>query len=81
MKLRLACRDYIFLLTSGQLDDEADVGWAMKLRVTQHRLSCWRCRAFTHNDAALDRILDGHKARVETMASPPEEQDGEAPGG
>lgn len=64
MTLRLVCREYIFLLTSGQLEDAA---WDMKLRATQHRLSCRRCRAFTHNDAALDRILAERKTRAETL--------------
>lgn len=64
MKLRLVCRDYVFLLTSGQLDEAR---WDLKLRATHHRLVCRRCRAFTHNDAALDRIFDEHKARTETL--------------
>jgi hypothetical protein len=61
---RLVCREYIFLLTSGQLDDAR---WDLKLRATQHRLSCRRCRAFTHNDEALDRILAEQKARTESL--------------
>lgn len=61
---RLVCRDYIFLLTSGQLED---AGWDLKLRATHHRLACRHCRAFTHNDVALDRILDAQKARTETL--------------
>lgn len=65
MTWRLVCQDYVFLLTSGQL---AEAGWDLKLRAAHHRLACRRCRAFTHNDEALDRILDAHKARVETLS-------------
>lgn len=61
---RLICREYIFLLTSGQLDDP---DWNLKLRATQHRLACRRCRAFTRNDEALDRILGEQKARSESL--------------
>jgi hypothetical protein len=63
-KWRLVCREYIFLLTSGQLEEAR---WDLKLRATQHRLSCRRCRAFTRNDEALERILGEHKARTETL--------------
>jgi len=64
MKLMLVCQEYVFLLTSGQLDEAS---WDLKLRARQHRLMCRRCRDFTHNDEALDRILDERKARTETL--------------
>jgi hypothetical protein len=62
--MKLVCRDYIFLLTSGQL---VEAGWELKLRAAQHRLICRHCRAFTRNDAALDHILSAHKARIESL--------------
>lgn len=61
---KLICRDYIFLLTSGQLED-ASV--ALRLRAAHHRLICRHCRAFTTNDEVLDRIIGQHKARLEVL--------------
>ncbi|MFN4264469.1 MAG: hypothetical protein ACK4F8_01835 [Aquabacterium sp.] len=48
------CKQYVFSLTSGQLD-EAPTRVRMEARV--HRWMCPYCRAFTRNDAALTQIL------------------------
>lgn len=61
---KLICRDYIFLLTSGQLED-ASV--PLRLRAATHRLMCRHCRAFSANDAQLDQIMAQHKARLEAL--------------
>ncbi|GAB2815431.1 hypothetical protein GCM10027276_15410 [Comamonas piscis] len=53
----MKCRDYIFQLTSGQLED---AGTATKIAAWQHRMICFRCRAFTRNDQALQDILSGY---------------------
>lgn len=53
------CKDYIFKLTSGQLEE---AGWLVRTQAAQHRMICRRCRAFTRNDQALDGILAGYEA-------------------
>lgn len=58
----MKCREYIFRLTSGQLEA---AGLLERLEATAHRLSCRHCRAFTRNDQALDRILQDHAARAQ----------------
>jgi hypothetical protein len=65
----MSCQHYVFLLSSGQLD-EADTGtrWQAGL----HRLMCRHCRAFTRNDQALDAILKA--ARERAMAPQPPDQ-------
>jgi hypothetical protein len=57
----MKCREYIFKLTSGQLE-EADL--LVRLKATQHRLSCRNCRAFTRNDKRLDDMLMGYEAHL-----------------
>jgi len=56
----MKCKEYIFKLTSGQLDD---AGWLVRTQAAQHRMICRHCRAFTRNDQALDGILEGYAAR------------------
>ncbi|WP_101050005.1 hypothetical protein [Macromonas nakdongensis] len=58
----MSCREYVFALTSGRLEE---AGPTERFWAAQHRLMCRRCRAFTHNDAALDRILQGYQAHVQ----------------
>lgn len=55
--MMMQCRDYIFQLTSGQLDE---AGAVQRLWAAQHRLMCRRCRAYTRNDQRLDDILQGY---------------------
>lgn len=60
------CKEYTFLLTSGQLDTATGLPrfWA-----AQHRLMCPRCRAFTRNDRALDQVLAHYRDHL--GAAPP----------
>ncbi|HEX5806191.1 MAG TPA: hypothetical protein VFY31_07655 [Macromonas sp.] len=57
----MKCHTYIFQLTSGQLKE---AGWLGQLQATQHRLICRHCRAFTHNDARLENILQNYRAAL-----------------
>ena len=66
----MKCRDYIFQLTSGQLED---AGTATQIAAWQHRMICWRCRAVTRNDAALQDMLKGHGDHLQTPQTPPAE--------
>lgn len=68
----MKCRQYIFKLSSGQLDE---AGLAERLEATRHRWSCRHCRAFTRNDAQLNRILADYQAYITTPvpADPPGE--------
>lgn len=54
----MKCKQYIFLLTSGQLRDAPA---AVRLDAGLHRLLCRYCRTFTRNDARLDAILDARR--------------------
>jgi len=67
--MMMQCRDYVFQLTSGQLD-EASAGTRLEARV--HRWICVRCRAFTHNDAVLTQVLASRRERLTgtPLASP-----------
>lgn len=56
----MRCKEYIFRLTSGQLDEATGV---QRFWAAQHRLMCRSCRAFTHNDRQLDQILDAYRAQ------------------
>ena len=64
----MKCRDYIFQLTSGQLED---AGTATKIAAWQHRMDCFRCRAFTRNDQALQDMLKGYGDQLQTPQTPP----------
>lgn len=55
------CRDYIFKLTSGQLNQ---AGSLERFWAAQHRWICTRCRAFSRNDQQLDAILDGYREHL-----------------
>ncbi len=61
MTLLMTCQDYIFKLSSGQLDE---AGRLDSLRASHHRLVCRRCRAFTRNNARLDDILADYKEKL-----------------
>lgn len=52
----MKCREFIFLLTSGQLEDAPA---PRRLEAGLHRLMCRKCRSFARNDAQLDRLLAG----------------------
>lgn len=54
----MKCREYIFLLTSGQLE-QAPAG--RRMEAWMHRLMCRKCRAFAHNDGRLDGMLADYR--------------------
>lgn len=60
----MKCRDYVFQLTSGQLDGAP---LATRLEARMHRWVCVRCRAFTHNDQVLGEILERQRERVKAV--------------
>lgn len=55
------CKEYIFKLTSGQLED---AGRLERFWGAQHRLMCRRCRAFSANNDQLSDILKGYKEKL-----------------
>jgi len=54
------CQRFVFLLTSGELDE---AGWLTRLQAGQHRLVCRHCRAFAANDRRLDDIVRAQRER------------------
>lgn len=54
----MKCREYIFLLTSGQL---LEAPASRRVEAGLHRLMCRKCRAFTHNDRRLDGMLADYR--------------------
>ena len=69
MPVMMKCRQYVFMLSSGQLD-EAD--WLTRIQAGQHRMMCRHCRAFSRNDQALDDIVTGYRDRLINDDDPPE---------
>lgn len=65
----MKCREYIFRLTSGQLEEDASL--IDRGEAALHRLMCARCRAFTRNDQALDDILRQWEKRLGESDPPP----------
>lgn len=59
----MKCRDYIFKLTSGQLEDAP---LSLRLDARLHLLACSRCRAFTSNNKKLDRILTAYRQELQS---------------
>lgn len=57
----MTCREYIFILSSGQLE-QASPG--MRMQAVAHRMICRKCRAFTRNDRALDGLLEDYRQRL-----------------
>jgi hypothetical protein len=57
----MTCKEYIFKLTSGQLDD---AGLIERFWARQHRLMCRRCRAFTTNDEKLGVAVRAYRAHL-----------------
>jgi hypothetical protein len=57
----MTCKEYVFKLTSGQLEeaDRLERFWAL-----QHRLMCRHCRAFTRNNQRLDGILAAYQDQL-----------------
>lgn len=54
----MTCKEYIHLLTSGQL---ANASLGVKMDARLHRMICKYCRSFTKNDKHLDDILQRYK--------------------
>jgi len=57
----MTCREYIFMLSSGQLDDASK---GLKMQAAAHRMICKRCRTFTRNDRTLDGLLEDYRQRL-----------------
>lgn len=57
----MTCRDYIFILSSGQLDHASK---GLKIQAAAHRMICKKCRTFTRNDRALDGLLEDYRQRL-----------------
>lgn len=64
------CKQYVFSLTSGQLD-EAPTRVRMEARV--HRWMCPYCRAFTRNDTALTAVLTQYRQQGQMLSAPPQD--------
>ena len=58
----MKCREYIFKLTSGQLQNAPK---ALRLEAAMHRMMCKYCRTFTRNDATLDNVLAGYRESLQ----------------
>ena len=61
MSMMMSCQQYLFVLTSGQLEE---AGWLTRAQAGQHRLMCRRCRTFTRNDAMLDQLTMAWRDRL-----------------
>ena len=57
----MTCREYIFMLSSGQLEHASR---GMKMQAATHRMICKRCRTFTRNDRALDGLLEDYRQHL-----------------
>jgi hypothetical protein len=64
----MRCREYIFLLTSDQLQE---AGTALALQARLHRLVCRHCRAFTRNDQQLLAALAQQRQNDLLALTPP----------
>ncbi|MCC2637052.1 MAG: hypothetical protein K0Q68_771 [Moraxellaceae bacterium] len=65
----MKCREYIFLLTSGRLE-QAPAG--RRMEAGMHRLMCRKCRAFTRNDSRLDSMLADYREALRRDEAGPE---------
>jgi hypothetical protein len=57
----MKCREYIFLISSGKIDD---VAVAVRLEAGMHRLICKYCRGFSRNNKQLDKMLAAYRAEL-----------------
>ncbi len=64
----MRCREYIFLLTSDQLQE---AGTALALQARLHQLVCRHCRAFTRNDQQLLAALAQQRQNDLLALTPP----------
>ena len=64
----MKCRDYIFTLTSGQLQEASSL---QRIWIKKHLLICRYCRRFTHNDRQLSDILRHRHEEMLNDLQPP----------
>ena len=64
----MRCKEYVFKLTSGQLEEGA---WTDRFWAAQHRLMCRHCRAFTANDERLSQLLQSYRNHLTRPDEPP----------
>lgn len=57
----MKCREYIFLISSGKID-EASVG--VRLEAGMHGLICKYCRGFSRNNKQLDKMLTAYREEL-----------------
>lgn len=57
----MKCREYVFLLTSGQLAQRGNP--LQRSIAAAHWVSCPSCRRFTHNDRTLSRVVRVQKQK------------------
>ncbi len=65
----MTCKEYIFKLTSGQLEQAP---LALRLEAGLHRALCRYCRTFTRNDARLDQALDHYRNTLDGAGKKPD---------
>ena len=66
----MKCQQYVFLLTSDQLDPPAAL--SLRLGAALHRTMCRHCRAFTHNDRLLMQAVAEQQAQWLQSLKPPD---------
>lgn len=60
----MVCKDFIFRLTSGQLDS---AGFKDRLLAAAHTLICSKCRQFQKNDRLLSVHLARYRQEIEYL--------------
>ena len=68
----MKCREFIFLLTSGQLNQ---AGFAVRADARVHRLMCKRCNTFYRNNQQLDQWLVASKQELRSLSVNDQQQD------
>lgn len=61
------CKQYVFALTSGQLEEASTI---VRMDARVHRWMCPNCRAFTRNDAQITEALANYRAQGRILPSP-----------
>nr|WP_315228050.1 hypothetical protein [uncultured Limnohabitans sp.] len=57
----MRCKDFVFLQSSGQINE---MGQVKKTMALSHVWMCGACRTFRHNDELLSRYLMQFKANL-----------------
>lgn len=68
----MKCREFIFLLTSGQLQQ---AGFAVRTDARVHRLLCKRCNTFFRNNQQLDQWLTDSRQELSNLSVIDAQQD------